>query len=152
MLVLVMPHLGLRQTILSLCLSPGSHPSPKRYRLLDLTPQLLIHSITTHRNFKFRRKAWLHISGMVGQDKVSENYPTFNFHKNRVPIWFILALFLHSIYCASTAQPEMLITQQYLFVFDHLLHSVSLNLCWVLGTHERMVMYSVSEKSRQRNI
>lgn len=34
------------QIILSLCLSPGSHPSPKTYRQLDLTPQLLTHPIT----------------------------------------------------------------------------------------------------------
>ena len=35
--------------------------------------------------------------------------------KNRDPTFFIPAPFLHSIQCGSTAQPEKLTTQQYLF-------------------------------------
>lgn len=48
-------------------------------------------------------------------DKLSEDRLPFNLHKNRDPIFFILAPFLHSIQCGSTALTEKLTTQQYLF-------------------------------------
>ena len=71
--------------------------------------------LSNHRNYKFRKKAQWHIYGLFGQDKLSEDRLPFNLHKNRDPIFFIPAPFLHSIQCGSTAQPEKLTTQQYLF-------------------------------------